>query len=171
MKGHSKLSTQDRRKRFFLFSLIFVFGAALGGAVTAIWQENHHAGADLKDRIRLDQAELTRYVDLAQKAYRTADVKTASWVLEEVLAKMKEPSLAGLDNKEMPEFYAFLLHARLAKLYLKQPDSDNAKKHLSDAVALGSKLFPHEPQTEADVFRKLEHLDKLPSRGPKKLND
>ncbi len=39
------------------------------------------------------------------------------------------------------------------------PDEKNATKHLSETVALGSKHFPHDPQTEAAVFRKLEQRE------------
>ena len=93
--------------------------------------------------------------DTAFAAYRTASPAVAFWVLQRHLARLDEFEKQGFPTGEDLLRQRFFTHARLAKLYADQGDSQQEAKELEMATATG---FMH-LEDKKDVYQALSVFD------------
>ena len=93
--------------------------------------------------------------DTAFAAYSTADPAVAFWVLRRHLAHLDEFEKQGFPTGEDLLRQRFFTHARLAKLYADQGNSEQETKELELATASG---FMH-LREKKDVYQALSVFD------------
>lgn len=98
---------------------------------------------------------LMQSADTAFAAYTSAEPGVAVWVLQRHLARLDEFEKRGFPRGEDLLRQRFFTHARLAKLYANQGDSQREAKELELATATG---FMHLTEKK-DVYQALSAFD------------
>ena len=93
--------------------------------------------------------------DTAFEAYTSGEPAVAFWVLQRHLARLDEFEKRGFPRKEELLRQRFFTHARLAKLYANQGNSQQETKELELATATG---FMHLTDKK-DIYHALSAFD------------
>ena len=98
---------------------------------------------------------LLQSADTAFAAYTSAEPTVAFWVLQRHLARLDEFEKRGFPKVEELLRQRFFTHARLAKLYANQGDSQQETKELEFATATGFMRLTE----KKDVYHALSAFD------------
>jgi hypothetical protein len=131
--------------------ITFLAGLAVGfaaGTAFDLWQAGKSIGVMLYGPFQQSS-------DTALAAYQTADPDVAIWVLQRHLTRLDELEKEGFPAPKDLLPQRFLTHARLAKLYAAQGNSQQETQQIELATATG---FPQATDKDA-VYRILSAFD------------